>query len=157
MFLFKKNQNIGKYTVVFPHKESAYAETYRVKDADGKVKFMKLIFMEDLKVFQFDGNGDIIEEEIAKVLQHDNLCSYVDSGRLEFQEHQLLYIVTEYVRGENLDQHLYRNGLPSLMEIKQIMTGVLSALDYLHALKRPIIHNEVTLENILLDSVGNAK
>lgn len=155
MFLFKKNQNIGKYTVVFPHKEGAYAETYRVKDADGKVKFMKLIFMEELKIFQFDGNGDVIEEEIAKVLQHDNLCSYVDSGRLECQGHQLLYIVTEYVRGENLDQHLYRNGLPSLMEIKQIMTGVLSALNYLHTLKRPIIHNEVTLENILLDSVGN--
>lgn len=155
MFLFNKNQNIGKYTVVFPHKESAYAETYRVKDADGKVKFMKLIFMEELKIFQFDGNGDVIEEEIAKVLQHDNLCSYVDSGQLEYQGHQLLYIVTEYVRGENLDQHLYRNGLPSLMEIKQIMTGVLSALVYLHTLKRPIIHNEVTLENILLDSVGN--
>ena len=155
MFLFKKNQNIGKYTVVFPHKEGAYAETYRVKDADGKVKFMKLIFMEELKIFQFDGNGDVIEEGIAKVLQYDNLCSYVDSGRLECQGHQLLYIVTEYVRGENLDQHLYRNGLPSLMEIKQIMTGVLSALNYLHTLKRPIIHNEVTLENILLDSVGN--
>ena len=155
MFLFKKNQNIDKYTVVFPHKESVYAETYRVKDADGKVKFMKLIFMEELKVFQFDGNGDVIEEEIAKVLQYDNLCSYVDSGRLEYQEHQLLYIVTEYVRGENLNQHLYRNGLPSLMDIKQIMTGVLSALDYIHTLKRPIIHNEVTLENILLDSVRN--
>lgn len=35
------------------------------------------------------------------------------------------------------------------------MTGVLSALDYLHTLSRPIIHNEVTVENILLDSVGN--
>lgn len=155
MFLFKKNQNIGKYIVVFPHKEGAYSETYRVKDDNGKVRFMKLIFMEKLKVFQFDGNGDVIEEEISKIIQHDNLCSYVDSGRLECQGHQLLYIVTEYVRGENLDQHLYRNGLPSLMEIRQIMTGVLSALNYLHALKRPIIHNEVTLENILLDSVGN--
>lgn len=155
MFLFKKNQNIGKYIVVFPHKEGAYSETYRVKDDNGMVRFMKLIFMEKLKVFQFDGNGDIIEEEISKIIKHDNLCSYVDSGRLECQGHQLLYIVTEYVRGENLDQHLYRNGLPSLMEIRQIMTGVLSALNYLHALKRPIIHNEVTLENILLDSVGN--
>ena len=54
-----------------------------MKDADGKVKFMKLIFMEELKIFQFDGNGDVIEEGIAKILQHDNLCSYVDSGRLE--------------------------------------------------------------------------
>lgn len=155
MFLFNKNQAIGKYTVVFPHKEGAYAQTYRVKDADGKVKFMKLIFMEELKAFQFDGYGAVIEAEISKVLHHENLCSYVDSGRLEHAGHQLLYIVTEYVRGENLDQHIYRNGLPSLLEIRQIMTGILSALDYLHTLHRPIVHNEVTVENILLDSVGN--
>lgn len=155
MFLYRKNQNIGNYLVVFPHKEGAYSETYRVKDADGKVQFMKLIFMEKLKAFQFDGQGDVIEEEISKVLQHDNLCSYVDSGKFEYQGHQLLYIVTEYVKGENLSQHLYRNGLLSLTEIRQIMIGVLSALNYLHTLKRPIIHNEVTLENILLDRVGN--
>lgn len=155
MFLFRKNQYIGKYTVVFPHKKSSYAETYRVKDADGKVKFLKLIFMEELKVFQFDGNGEVMEDEMAKVLQHGNLCSYVDSGRLEYQEHQLLYIVTEYVRSENLDQHIYRNGLPNLMEIKQIMIVVLSALNYLHTLKRPIVHNEITLDNILLDSEGD--
>ena len=27
MFLFKKNDNIGKYVVVFPHKEGSYAQT----------------------------------------------------------------------------------------------------------------------------------
>ena len=78
MFLLKKNQTIGKYTIVFPHKEGAYAQTYRVKDADGKVKFMKLIFMEDLKVFQYDNSGNVTEEEISKLLKHDNLCSFVD-------------------------------------------------------------------------------
>ena len=57
MFLFKKNQNIGNYQVVFPHKESSYAQTYRVKDSEGKVKFMKLIFMEDLEIFQYDKDG----------------------------------------------------------------------------------------------------
>ena len=155
MFLFKKNQKIGKYTVVFPHKAGSYAETYRVKDEEGKVKFLKLIFMEKLKVFQYDNNGEVIEEEVAKLLKNENLCNYVDSEKLEYGGHQLLYIVTEYVKGENLDQHLYRNGLPSLMEIKQIMNGLLSALDYLHTLERPIIHNEVTIENIFLDIVGN--
>lgn len=155
MFLFKKNQKIGKYTVVFPHKAGSYAETYRVKDEEGKVKFLKLIFMEKLKVFQYDNNGEVIEEEVAKLLKNENLCNYVDSEKLEHEGHQLLYIVTEYVKGENLDQHLYRNGLPSLMEIKQIMNGLLSALDYLHTLERPIIHNEVTVENIFLDIVGN--
>lgn len=155
MFLFQKNQNIGPYTVVFPHKEGKYAETYRVKNTDGKVKFLKLIYNEKLRSFQFDGNGRIVEEEIAKVLNHDNLCSFVDSGKLEYQGNSLSYIVTEYIRGENLDQHIFRNGLPSLQETKQIMNGLLSALIYLHSQERPIIHNEVTLENIFLDTIGD--
>ena len=44
MFLYKKNQQIDRYVVVFPHKEGRYAQTYRVKDSEGKVKFLKLIF-----------------------------------------------------------------------------------------------------------------
>lgn len=155
MFLFKKNDKIGKYTVVFPHKEGIYADTYRVKDENGKVKFLKLIIMEELKVFQYDKDGQVIEVELAKSLNHDNLCSYVDSGKLEKDGHQLLYIVTEYVKGENLNDRLYRTGSLSQLEIKQVMTALLSALDFIHTLERPIIHNEITVENILLDIVGN--
>jgi transitional endoplasmic reticulum ATPase len=155
MFLFQKNDKIGNYTVVFPHKEGAYAETYRVKDQLGKVKFLKLIYMEQLEVFQYDSDGQVIEAEIATMLNHPNLCSYVDSGKLEKDGHQLLYIVTEYVRGENLNSRLYRGSSLSQLEIKQIMTALLRALDYIHTLDRPVIHNEITVENILLDIVGN--
>jgi transitional endoplasmic reticulum ATPase len=89
------------------------------------------------------------------MLNHPNLCSYVDSGKLEKDGHQLLYIVTEYVRGENLNSRLYRGSSLSQLEIKQIMTALLRALDYIHTLDRPVIHNEITVENILLDIVGN--
>ena len=45
MFLFQKGQLIdNRYTVVFPHKEGSYAETYRVKDTNGKLRFLKLIY-----------------------------------------------------------------------------------------------------------------
>lgn len=155
MFLFQKNDKIGDYTVVFPHKEGAYAETYRVKDQLGKVKFLKLIYMEQLEVFQYDSDGQVIEAEIATMLNHPNLCSYVDSGKLEKDGHQLLYIVTEYVRGENLNSRLYRGNSLSQLEIKQVMNALLRALDYIHTLNRPVIHNEITVENILLDIVGN--
>lgn len=155
MYLFQKNDKIGEYTVVFPHKEGSYAENYRVKDKLGKVKFLKLIYMEELKVFQYDKDGKVIEAEIASMLHHDNLCSFVDEGRLEKDGHQLLYIVTEYVKGENLNDRLYRGSSLSQLEIKQVMTALLSALNYIHTLDRPIIHNEVTVENILLDVVGN--
>lgn len=155
MFLFKKNDKIGKYVVVFPYKEGNYAQTYRVKDEYGKVKFLKLIFMEELEVFQYDRDGQVIEVELASSLNHMNLCSFVDSGKLEWKEHQLLYIVTEYVRGENLNDRLYRGSILSPMEIRQIMSALLSAINFIHTLDRPIIHNEITVENIMLDTVGN--
>lgn len=151
--LFKKNEKIGKYTVVFPHKESDYAETYRVKDADGKVKFLKLIFKEQLNTYQYDKDGSIIEVEVAKQLKHANLCEYVDSGDLEIGEHQLAYIVTEYVRGETLDAALKWKGDLSQQEIRQVMISILSALHHIHTLERPVIHNEVTVENTMLNLV----
>lgn len=155
MFLFKKNDNIGKYVVVFPHKEGCYAQTYRVKDENGKVKFLKLIFMEELEVYQYDKDGQVIEVELASSLNHMNLCSFVDSGKLERDGHQLLYVVTEYVKGENLNDRLYRGGTLSPMEIRQVMSALLSAINFIHTLERPVIHNEITVENIMLDTVGN--
>lgn len=118
MFLYNKNQSIGEYVVVFPHKEGSYAQTYRVKDKDGKVKFLKLILKEELEFFQYDKSGEIIEVEIAKILKHKNLCTYVDSGSLKKDGHQLEYIVTEYIKGENLNDHIARNKELSQLEIK---------------------------------------
>lgn len=155
MFLFKKNDIIGKYVVVFPHKEGLYAQTYRVKDENGKVKFLKLIFMEELEVYQYDKDGQVIEVELAGSLNHMHLCTFVDSGKLEWDGHQLLYIVTEYVKGENLNDRLHRCGSLSPMEIRQVMVALLSAINFIHTLNRPVIHNEVTVENIMLDTVGN--
>lgn len=155
MFLFSKNDSINNYIVVYQHKEGRYAQSYRVRDPQGKAKFLKLIFMERLEPYQYDQDGNVIEIEIAKELKHKNLCEYIDSGTFEKNGHQLAYIVTEYVRGEDLNKRLYRSGKFSLLEIKQIMTALLSALHFIHTLPRPIIHNEITTENMLLDLVGN--
>ena len=130
MFLYKKNQQIDRYVVVFPHKEGRYAQTYRVKDSEGKVKFLKLIFIEELDSFQFDKDGQVIESELSKHLNHPNLCTFVDSGTVENEGHQMVYIVTEYIKGENLNDHIVRNGSLSLQEIKQIMIALLSGLNY---------------------------
>ena len=106
MFLFSKNQNIGPYVVVFPHKEGSYAQTYRVKDTEGKVKFLKLISLPALDVYQYDGNGEVIEAEVASALSHPNLCTVVDKGQIEINGAPYTYIVTEYVRGESLNAYI---------------------------------------------------
>lgn len=155
MFLFQKGQTIdNRYTVVFPHKEGAYAETYRVRDNNGKLRFLKLIYYSKLQYSQFDKDGCIIEVEVAKLLNHSNVCKYVDSGKILSSGQQLAYIVTEFVSGETLDKRIVREGDLSVYEIKQVTKALLSALQYLHSQEIPIIHNEVTIPNLMLDLSG---
>lgn len=152
--LFQKGQTIdNRYTVVFPHKEGSYAETYRVRETSGKLRFLKLICYSKLHYSQFDKDGNIIEVEIAKTLNHPNVCKYVDSGKIITNGQQLAYIVTEFVSGETLDKRIAREDL-SIYEIKQVAKALLSALQYLHSQPTPIIHNEVTVQNLMLDLSG---
>ena len=111
MFLFQKGQKIdNRYTVVFPHKDGSYAETYRVRDGNGKLRFLKLIYYSKLQYSQFDKDGSIIEVEVAKLLNHPNVCKFVDNGKVIANGQQLAYIVTEFVSGETLDKRIARDG-----------------------------------------------
>lgn len=152
--LFDKNDKIASYTVKFQHKQNSYAETYRVKDNTDKTLFLKLINCSKLNHNQIDDNGYVAEIEIMKKLNHKNLCKYVDSGTLIINGEQYAYLVVEYVSGETLSQKIIRDGDLSVYEIKQVIKSVLSALSYLHQLPTPIVHGEVTIQNVLLDFVN---
>ena len=151
---FKKNDKIGTYTVAFPHKQGAYAETYRVKDTSGKTRFLKLINYSKLNRNQIDDNGRVIEVEIAKQLHHHNLCQYVDSDNMMMNGSQYAWFVTEFLSGETLSQRIIRDDEISVYEIKTIAKAVLSALSFLHSQPIPVIHNEVTIQNVFLNLVG---
>lgn len=152
--LFKKNDKIGTYTIAFPHKQGAYAETYRVKDTSGKTRFLKLINYSKLNRNQIDDNGRVIEVEIAKLLNHHNLGQFIDSGNMMMNGSQYAWFVTEFVSGETLSQRIIRDDEISVYEIKTIAKAVLSALSFLHSQPIPVIHNEVTTQNVLLNLVG---
>lgn len=151
---FSKNDHIGIYTVVFPHKQGSYAETYRVKDKSGKTRFLKLINNSKLNRNQIDDNGRVIEVEIAKLLHQHNLCQFVDSGNMMMNGSQYAWFVTEFVSGETLSQRIIRDDEISVYEIKTIAKAVLSALSFLHSQPIPVIHNEVTIQNVFLNLVG---
>ncbi len=151
---FKKNDKIASYTVAFPHKQGSYAETYRVKDASGKTRFLKLVNYSKLNRNQIDDNGRVIEVEIAKLLHHHNLCRFVDSGNIMMSGSQFAWFATEFVSGETLSQRIIRDDEISVYEIKAIAKAVLSALSFLHSLPVPVIHNEVTIQNVFLNLVG---
>lgn len=152
--LYAKKDNIGSYIVTFQHKKGSYAETYRVKDSNGKTRFLKLINYAKLSRHQIDDNGRVIEVEISKFLNHHNLCSFIDSGNVMVNGGQATYLVTEFISGETLAQRIIREDKLSVYDIKKIAKSVLSALDYIHNLDVPIVHGEVTIQNIMLNLVG---
>ena len=151
MFSFRKKENIGNYVVTFPVKEGAYAETYRVKDGSGKNYFLKLINCSKLHRTQFSEFGEVLEIELARKLHHENITNLVDSGEVFVNGHKMEYAVFEYISGETIAEKVTREQRCSVEEAKRVVKGVLEAAKYLHELDSPIIHNELTIQNVMLD------
>ena len=149
--LFKRQDNIGKFSVISPIKKGAYAETYRVKDTQGKKRFLKLICTPKLQHWQTDSNGGIIEVDVAKSLRHNNLCSNIETGEMIINGQKYAFIVNDFVNNETIAESIERGREYSVYEIKTIAKALLSALSYLHSLPRPVIHNEITIQNVILD------
>lgn len=152
--MLSKSQKIDSYTVAFLIKQGAYAETYRVKDDLGKNFFLKLINCAKLHRSQFDENSNILEVQIAKQLKHPNIATYHDSGTTLLGGQKFVYIVFDFIAGETAAQYLAREQACSVYHAKQIVSGVLNGLKFLHTLPRPIIHNELTVQNVMLDLSG---
>ena len=150
-----KQQPIGHYTVAFPVKDSTYAETYRVKDASGKNYFLKLFNYAKLHHTQFDKNGEVLELVISKQLSHPNLTHYHDSGELTLNGQKMAYIVYDFISGETLAQKTGREQGCSVYQARQYVLGVLEGVKFLHNLPDPVIHNELTTENVMLDMKDN--
>jgi transitional endoplasmic reticulum ATPase len=91
------------------------------------------------------------EIEFLKAIQHPNIVSYKDSGELIFEGKKFGFLVLDFIPGETLAEKISREKIESIYDLKQIVSGVLNGLNYLHNLPEPIIHNEITPQNIMLD------
>lgn len=149
-----KQQQIGAYKVAFPIKDAAYAETYRVKNQAGTNCFLKLFNYAKLHRTQFDEEGNVLELEISKLLRHPNLTAYRDSGDILLSGQKMAYIVYDFISGETVAQKMMRDQMCSVYDAKQIVLGALNGVKFLHNLSNPVIHNELTIENIMLDMSG---
>lgn len=155
MPILQKYNQIASYIVQFPIKQGAYAETYRVKDGAGKNYFLKLFNYAKLHRTQFDANGNVLELVIAKQLNHPNITKYHDSGELLLDGQKMAYIVFDFISGETVSQRVVREQSCRVFDAKQIVLGVLNGLKFMHNLPNPIIHNELTIQNIMLDLSGS--
>lgn len=144
-----------KYSVLLLIKQGSNAETYRVKGSDGKLYFLKLFNYAKLHRSAFDNENNLLEIEFLTKVKHENIVSYKDSGELIYENKKFGYLVLNFIAGETLAERISRERFENYYDIQQIVSDVLKGLNYLHNLPEPIIHNEITPQNIMLDLSGD--
>lgn len=145
----------NKYRILLFIKQGRNAESYRVKSDDGKVFFLKLFDYSKMARSAFDEENNLLEIEFLKKIKHKNIVSYKDSGELIQEGKKYSFLVLDFIAGETLSERMTRESISSYYDIQQIMSDTLNALEYLQSLPDPIIHNELTPQNIMLDLSGN--
>jgi transitional endoplasmic reticulum ATPase len=144
-----------KYNVMLFINQGSNAETYRVKGKDGKLYFLKLFNYAKLHRSAFDSENNLLEIEFLKSIKHPNIVSYKDSGELIFEGKRYGFLVLNFIAGETLAEKMSREKIESIYDLKHIISGLLNGLTYLHSLHDPIIHNEITPQNVMLDLSGD--
>ena len=154
--ILPKNFSVNeKYSVMLFIKQGNNAETYRIKGKDGKLYFLKLFNYAKLHRSAFDSENNLLEIEFLKSIKHPNIVEYKDSGELLFEGRKFGFLILNFIAGETLAEKISREQISSLYDLKEIITAVLNGLNYLHSSPEPIIHNEITPQNIMLDLSGD--
>lgn len=154
-YILKKGYSVNdEYTVTFPQKKGSYAEAYRVKSKQGKTYFLKLFSYSKLHRTQFDSNENILEIELLKQVKHPNIVKFKDSGDLVIENQKYAFVILDFISGETVADKMKRDKALNPYDAKNLILGVLNGLNYLHNLKNPIIHNDITNLNVMMDLSG---
>ena len=131
-----------------------FSIVYRVTHQNtNKIYAMKVISKGDFsksKLALMDLENEI---KIQNLVNHPNVVK----SDFSFSDAQNHYFVLEYCPGGNIRNYLRKNKQFRLSEpeIRKIIKDVIKGLDYIHGLK--IIHHDIKLENLVIDSNGNVK
>lgn len=146
----------GEYKVEERISSGGQATTYLAQKASGEQCVLKeFILASNLSSGALIESAREFEAEVSVLSQLD----HPGIVRLEnfFCEAGRLYAVLEYIPGRSLRQLVQESGALSEEEVIRIGESVCGVLEYLHSFNPPIVHRDVTPENILVMPDGTVK
>ncbi|QIL50644.1 Stk1 family PASTA domain-containing Ser/Thr kinase [Weissella coleopterorum] len=140
-----------RYQIIEPLGEGGMANVYRAHDQflnrDVSVKLLRLDMRDNSTIRQR------FENEIAASteLVHPNIIQVYDFGESD----QLQFLVSEYVKGEDLKRYIASHHPLTITRTLEIMDDVLAGVAMAHS--HNIVHRDLKPQNILIDESGRAK
>ncbi len=147
-------RQLGRYDLIRVLGQGAMGKVYEAHDPNlGRRVAIKTIRVDGLSP------ADATEYEVrfrveahsAARLQHPHIVSVYDADR----DGDTNFLVMEFVQGQDLKHHLDQGARYTLGQTLEIMTGLLSALDYAH--QRHVLHRDIKPANLLIDQNGSVK
>lgn len=152
-----KYKRIDKYEFIGKIGQGGMSNIYKVRD----VRLKKYWAVKEIDLGESDfENGmkqNILEKsllgemEILKHLEHPALPGIVDYFKIE----KKMYIVIDYIEGENLKEKVEREGIQKEEEVLKWALQICDALEYLHHKK--IIYRDLKPSNIMLNKENRVK
>lgn len=139
-------QTLGKYRILRWLGGGQFGDVYLAQDTLLDMEFA-------LKVSRMRPSDiQMIKDEARTLasLNHPNIVRFYSVDQIEGQ----FVLVTEYIPGASLREHLERGRL-EISESIRITTGILKALVFAH--ERGIIHRDLKPENVLIEEKGEVK
>lgn len=121
-----------------------------INEEDGKTYGLKIPsqhFADD-PVFL---SGFLREEWVGQHIKHHNVMGIYKRS----EEAKFMYHICEYIEGQTLRQWMVDNPKPSLEQVRNIITQLVTALRVLQ--RRDMVHRDVKPENVMIDHQGEVK
>ncbi|WP_013325106.1 serine/threonine-protein kinase [Gloeothece verrucosa] len=138
----------NRYRVIKPLGGGGFGRTYLIEDLD---KLNELCVLKQLAP-QVQGSWarqkaiELFEQE-AKRLQQLGKQNQTPTLYAYFKEDNYLYLVQEYIEGQNLLQELQEQGVFNEAKIRELLSALLPLLELIH--QQQIIHRDIKPENII--------
>lgn len=138
---------LGPYEITAPIGSGGMGEVYRASDTrlsrDVAIKVLPAEFAKDAQLrARFEREARAISS-----LNHPNICMLFDVG----SQHDVDYLVMEYLDGEPLTERLARGQMP-IADVLRYSIEIADALDKAH--RTGIIHRDLKPGNVILTRAG---